>query len=209
MRIVEMTKAHLSPVVKMHRDNIKTGLTAWLGQHFCEHLLWGIRSTPYSFLLVYEDRQHQPLGYICCTTNISKMYKRIILQHFFPMALSAITKLIRPSIFKRALTAVIRPKTFKQGNYSQWHLPDAELIAMSVHPDAQNKGIGTKLIQGAFDRFKSLGTDRVRAWIRDDNPKATAFYQKRGFKLLGTQPYEMGKINVLVADLNKQNQTTS
>lgn len=209
MRIVEMTKAHLSPVVKMHRDNIKTGLTAWLGQRFCEHLLWGIRSTPYSFLLVYEDRLHQPLGYICCTTNISKMYKRIILQHFFPMALSAITKLIRPSIFKRALTAVVRPKTFKQGNYSQWHLPDAELIAMGVHPDAQNKGIGTKLIQGAFDQFKSLGTDRVRTWTREDNEQATAFYQKQGFKLLGMRQHHTGGIYVFVADLNKQDETTS
>lgn len=209
MCIVEMTKAHLPAVVKMHRDNTKTGLTAWLGQTFCEHLYWGIRSTPYSFLLVYEDEQHQPLGFICCATNISKMYRRIIVQHFFPMTLSAIGKFLRPSVFKKALTAVKRPKTFKAGNYSKWELPDAELIAMGVRPDCQGKGIGTKLIQAAFDRFRNLEHDKVRAWTREDNDQATAFYQKHGFKLLGMRQYDTGKVCVLVADLNRQNQAPS
>lgn len=200
MSIVEMTKSHMPAVVKMHRDSATTGMTAWLGQCFCEHLLWGIRSTPYSFLLVYEDEQHNPLGYICCTINISKMYKRIILRHFFPMAFSSITKLARPSIFKRAMIAVVRPKIFKEGNYSQWNLPDAELIAKGVLPEARNKGIGTKLIQAAFERFEQMGIDRIRTWTRD-NPEATAFYQKRGFAVLGVREYDTGMINVLAADI--------
>lgn len=209
MCLVEMTKAHLPAVVKLHRDNITTGLTAWLGQRFCEHLYWGIRSSPYSFVLVYEDKHHQPLGFICCATNISKMYKRIILQRFFPMALSAISKFLRPSVFKQALTAVKRPKTFKTGNYSEWKLPDAEIIAMGVRPDSQGKSIGTKLLQAAFERFRSLGHEKVRAWTREDNEQSTAFYQKRGFKLLGMRQYETGRVCVLVADLNKKDETTS
>jgi len=209
MRIVEMTKTHLPAVVKMHRDNTKTGLTSWLGQTFCEHLYWGIRSTPYSFLLVYEDEQHQPLGFICCATNISKMYKRIILQHFFPMTLSAIGKFLRPSVFKKALIAVKRPRTFKTGNYSEWELPEAEVIYFGINPHAEGDYVGTKLIQAAFDRFRSLGRDKVRAWTREDNKEATAFYQKHGFKLLGMRQYETGRVCVLVADLNKQNQAPS
>lgn len=209
MCIVEMTKAHLPAVIKMHRNNITTGLTAWLGQRFCEHLYWGIRSTPYSFVLVYEDKQHQPLGFICCATNTSKMYKRIILQRFFPMMVSAISKFLRPSVFKQALTAVKRPKTFKTGDYSEWKLPEAEIIAMAVSPDAQGRHIGTKLIQAAYNRFRKLGHDKVRAWTRENNEQATAFYQKHGFELLGMRQYDTGKICVLVADLNKQDETTS
>lgn len=209
MCIVEMTKAHMPDVVKMHRDNIKTGLTAWLGQCFCEHLFCGIRSTPYSFLLVYEDEQHQPLGFVCCATNISKMYKHIMLEHFLPMTLSAISKLLRPSVLKKALTAVKRPKMFKKGDYSKWELPEAEVIAIGVRPDIQGRGIGTKLIQAAFNQFRSLGQNRVRAWTREDNKQATAFYQKCGFELLGMQPYETGKVCVLVAELNKEDKTTS
>jgi ribosomal protein S18 acetylase RimI-like enzyme len=193
----------MSAIVKMHRDNIKTELAAWLGPRFCEHLFWGIRSSPYSFLLVYENEQHQPLGFICCATNISKMYKHIMLKRFFHMTLSAITKLVRPSVFKKALTAVKRPKMFKKGNFSKWQLPEAEVIAIEVHPDAQRKGIGTKLIQAAFERFRSLGHNKVRAWTREDNEQATVFYQKQRFKLLGTRRYDTGKVCVLVADLNR------
>lgn len=205
MGIVEMTKAHLSSVVNLHRSNIKTGLTAWLGQRFCEYLYWGIRSTPYSFVLVYEDEQHRPLGFICGTTNISKMYKTIIVWYFFPMTLSAIGKFLRPSIIKRSLTAVRRPKTFKTGDYSKWELPEAEVIYFGVSPNAKGKRVGANLIQAALDRFRSLGYNKVRAWAREDNEQATAFYQKHGFKLLGMQQYETGRVCVLVADLNKQN----
>ena len=206
MGVVEMTKIHVPAVVKMHRDNVKTGLTAWLGQRFCKYLYRGINSTPYSFVLVYEDEQHQPLGFICCTTNISKMYKAIIIRYFLPMTLSAISKFLKPSVIKRSLTAVKRPRTFKTGNYSKWELPEAEVIYFGISPNTQDYHIGTELIQAAFERLRKLGCDKVRAWAREDNKQATTFYQKHGFKLLGMQQYDRGNICVLVANLNRQSQ---
>lgn len=204
MYIVEMTKSHLPVVVKMHRDNVNTGLTAYLGQRFCEYLYWGINSTSYSFILVYENEQHQPLGFICCTTNISKMYKIIIMRYFLPMMLSAVGEFLRLSIIKRSLTAVKRPKTFKTGYYSKWELPEAEVIYLVIsshHSDL----IGTKLLEAAFNRLRNMGCDKVRAWTREDNKQTTEFYQKHGFELLGMRQYETGKVCVLVADLKKLN----
>lgn len=209
MCIVEITKAHVSAVAKLHRDSIKTGLTAWLGQRFCEHLYWAIGSSPYSFVLAYEDEQHQPLGFICCATNTSKMYKSIILRHFFPLTLSAISKFLRPSVIKRALTAIKRPRTFKTGDFTEWQLPEAEIVSIGVSPAAQGAHVGTKLIEAAFDRLRSLGHDKVRVWTSKDNEQATAFYQKQGFKLLGIRQHHTGGIYVFVADLNKQDETTS
>ena len=209
MRIVAMTKSHVSVVAELHRNSIKTGLTAWLGQHFCERLYCAIGSTPYSFVLVCEDEQHHPLGFICCATNTSKMYKSAILRHFLPLTLSAISKFIRPSIIKRALTAIRRPKTFKTGDFSKRELPEAEVVSIAVNPDAQGKHIGTKLIQAAFDKFRALGHDRVRTWTSEYNEQATAFYQKQGFKFLGMRRHHSGGIRIFVADINKQNQTVS
>lgn len=209
MCIVEMTKAHVSAVAKLHRNSIKTGLTAWLGQRFCENLYWGMGSTPYSFVLVYEDERHQPLGFICCATNTSKMYKSTILRHFFSLTLSAISKFLRPSVIKKALTSIKRPKTFKTGDFSEWELPEAEVVSIAVSPDAQHMQIGTKLIQAAFDRFRNLGYDKVRTWTSEDNEQAAAFYQKQGFEFLGTRQHHSGGIYIFVANLNKQNQTKS
>ena len=204
-----MANTHIVTVAKLHRNSIKTGLTAWLGQRFCEHLYWAIGSSPYGFVLVYEDEQHRPLGYICCATNTSKMYKNAILRHFLPLTLSAISKFIRPSVIRRVLTAIRRPKTFKMGDFSEWGLPEAEVVSIAVSPNVQGKGIGTKLIRAAFDQLRILGHSKVRTWTSEDNEQAAAFYQKQGFKFLGMRQHHSGAIRIFVADLNKQNQTTS
>jgi ribosomal protein S18 acetylase RimI-like enzyme len=194
-------------VAKLHRNSIKTGLTASLGQRFCEHLYWAIGSSPYGFVLVYEDEQHHPLGYICCATNTSKMYKSTIFRYFFPLMLSAVSKFLRPSVIKRVLTAIKRPKTFRTGDFSEWELPEAEVVSIAVSPDVQGKGIGTKLIRAAFDQLRILGHNKVRTWTSEDNEQAAAFYQKQGFKFLGMRRHHSGGIRVFVADLNKQDKT--
>ena len=209
MAIVQMTSAQASAVAQLHRESIKVGLIAELGQHFCEMLYCAIAKSPYSFVLVYEGEQHQPLGFICCTTNTSKMYRNVMLRHFFPLLLSAMARFFRPPVVKQALSALQRPKTFKTGDFAEWELPEAEVFSMAVTPDAQGKGIGTKLIQAAFERLRKLGQDKVRVWTIIEKEQATEFYKKRGFKLLGVRQHHSGGIYVLVADLNKQDETTS
>lgn len=205
MAIVQMTTAQASAVAQLHRKSIKVGLIVWLGQRFCETLYCALAKNPYSFVLVYEDEQHHLLGFICGTTNTSRMYKSIILRHFFSLMLSAISKFFRPSVIRQVLKAIKRPKTFETGDFSKWKLPEAEIFSMAVSPDAQGRHIGTKLIQAAFDQFRSLGHDKVRVWTIVEKEQATAFYQKRGFKLLGVRQHHSGEIYVFVADLNKQN----
>lgn len=95
---------------------------------------------------------------------------------FFPLTLSAISKLFRLSVIKEALKAVSRPKRFKTGDFSEWELPEAEVVSIGVSPDAQGKHIGTKLVHAAFDQFRSLGYDKVRVWTSEDNEQAAAFY---------------------------------
>jgi len=209
MAIIPMTTAQASAVAKLHRKSIKTGLTAWLGQRFCEKLYCAMAKSPYSFVLVYEDAQYHPLGFICCATNTSKMYRTVIVKNFFPLLFSAAVKFFRPSVIKRALKAIKRPKTFKTGDFSKWDLPEAEVVSIGVNPDAQGRQIGTKLVQAAFKHFKSLGHNKVRVWTSENNEQATAFYQKQGFKFLGMRQHHTGGICVFVADLNKQDETTS
>lgn len=204
MAVAPMTRAQASAVAKLHLQSIKVGLIASLGQRFCEALYRGIAKSPYGFVLVYEDEQHHALGFICCATNTSRMYKSIVLRHFFPLVLTAIRKVFSPSVLKQILSAIKRPKTFKSGDFSKWELPEAEIFSMAVSPDTQGKHIGTKLIQAAFDRFRSLGCSKVRVWTIVEKEQATGFYQRCGFKLLGMRQHHSGGIYVFVADLNKQ-----
>jgi ribosomal protein S18 acetylase RimI-like enzyme len=203
MHIVKMTKAHVSAVAKLHQKSIKTGLITWLGQNFRERLYWGMASTPYSSVLVYEDEQGRPLGFICCSSNTSKMYKSVLLRNFFPLILSAINKFVQPSVVKQIMISIRRPKTFMSGDFSEWELPEAEIVSIGVTPDVQGEGIGTKLIKAAFEHFRSIGHNRIRVWTTEDNERATAFYLKQGFKLLGTRNHHIGKINVFVINIDE------
>ena len=209
MPIVKMSRHHASYVARLHCDSIPGGLTRWLGQRFCEKLYWAMACTPYSFVLVHEDQQHNPLGFICCATNTSKMYKTIVFRHFFALSFSSIMKFLDPSVIKQVLTSINRPRKFKAGDLSKLDLPEAEVVSIAVSPKAQGKHIGTNLLQAALEHFKSMGHQRIRVWTTEDNEQALAFYQKHGFKLLGCSQHHTGGIRVFVIDLSDPDESLS
>lgn len=201
MGIVSMTASHAPAVAKLHRDSIKTGLTAWLGQRFCEKLYRALADTPHSFVLVYEDETNQVLGFVCGATDTSKMYRSVLRRKFLSLGLAAFGKLIRPSTIGRVLTAAKRPRSFKEGDFAEWNLPEAELVSIGVSPEAQGGGIGAQLVEALFSRFVELGHARCRVWTSGDNLRAKAFYEKLRFTHLGVRQHHSGQIHVFVADL--------
>lgn len=60
---------------------------------------------------------------------------------------------------------------------------DNEFIgALFVHTEYQNKGIGTKLIDYAVDKYKALNLA-----VYKENQKSVQFYINRGFKIISEQ----------------------
>lgn len=58
------------------------------------------------------------------------------------------------------------------------------LYAVAVHPEHRRKGIGTALIQSAFETLKSLGCIKVNLQVREvNNPDLIAFYESLGFQV--------------------------
>jgi ribosomal protein S18 acetylase RimI-like enzyme len=204
MAIVEMTRQNAAAVAALHRQSIRTGLAAWLGQRFCEQLYWGMARSPHSFVLVYEDQQHQAVGFICCATNTSRMYRSVVVRRFVPLMLTILGKVLtHPSVLKSMWKALRRPKTFHGEGFAQWNLPETELVSIGVAPTFQGKHLGTGLVEAAMERLRRLGHQQVRVWTSEDNLQATAFYQKRGFRLLGMRKYHTGGIRLFVKDLNQ------
>ncbi len=203
-RIECMRPEDAPAVARLHCNSIKTGLTTSLGQRFCERLYWGMARTPYSFVLVYQDEQERPLGFICCATNTSRMYRSILQRRFISLIASALTRFVRWSVIKSAWRAIGRPKAFKTGDFASWDLPEAELVSIGVSPEAQGKRVGTQLVEVALTRLAEMGCERVRVWTIEENEQATAFYQKRGFKLLGLRQHHGGNIRVFATDLTRR-----
>ena len=202
MVVCKMTRRQAPAVAALHRDSIRTGLTAWLGQRFCQVLYWGMANTPHSFVLVCEDEKQKVLGFICCATNTSKMYKAVLARKFLLLAIVTAGKFItRPLVLKSIWTSLRRPKTFVSGDFAQWDLPEAEVVSIAVLPETQGRGVGTQLVEAACREFRQRGLRRVRVWTSEDNLQATAFYQKQGFSLLGMRQHHTGGINVFVMDM--------
>jgi GNAT superfamily N-acetyltransferase len=55
-----------------------------------------------------------------------------------------------------------------------------ELTHLYVEPSAQNRGVGTRLL----DHAKSLRPDRLELWVFQANEGARRFYERHGFRLV-------------------------
>jgi len=61
---------------------------------------------------------------------------------------------------------------------------DAELLLLAVAPDAQNRGIGRKLLTRFIEDTKNKGASKIHLEVRDGN-RAIQFYEAAGFALAG------------------------
>ncbi len=62
----------------------------------------------------------------------------------------------------------------------------------------QGRGLGSAIIAGAADCFRSMGVRRLRLAIASDNPQANHFWKKNGFQVV--KSVEMDGWTALVAD---------
>lgn len=60
-----------------------------------------------------------------------------------------------------------------------------ELARIGVHPEFQQQGIGTLMLQYCFETAKKQGFDGIRILVAKTNTPALALYEKNGFELCG------------------------
>ena len=62
-----------------------------------------------------------------------------------------------------------------------------EIIALYLLPAYMGRGYGTALLAAAVERLAGLGYRDILLWVLEDNHRARAFYEKRGFRYSGTR----------------------
>lgn len=63
--------------------------------------------------------------------------------------------------------------------------PEAELLTIALHPDAQGKGHGAALLRRAMDAAQAAGARRLFLEVAADNAAARALYAGAGFVQTG------------------------
>ncbi len=64
------------------------------------------------------------------------------------------------------------------------------VFSLYVGPEAQERGIGTRLLSAAVDRLASRGFTRASLWVFEANGRARAFYERMGWRADGTSRVE-------------------
>jgi ribosomal protein S18 acetylase RimI-like enzyme len=68
---------------------------------------------------------------------------------------------------------------------------DQELRRIYVHPDFQNQGIGTRLMEAALAHPRLRGAENIYLDVWEYNQGAQRFYQRYGFEVIGARIFDV------------------
>ena len=68
-----------------------------------------------------------------------------------------------------------------------------ELGRLYAHQKHLGQGVGQTLMDACFDRAKSDGRDVMWLGVWEYNPRAQRFYEKNGFRVVGSHVFQLGK----------------
>jgi ribosomal protein S18 acetylase RimI-like enzyme len=70
------------------------------------------------------------------------------------------------------------------------------MSSLYILPDYQNRGLGGELMKRAGEEAKSFRLDRVWIGVMVQNRQTVEWYEKRGYKIVRTEPFSMGESTV-------------
>jgi len=73
--------------------------------------------------------------------------------------------------------------------------PEAELLTIAVHPEAQNAGHGSRLVDDFLCKAATSGAKDIFLEVAENNPSAIALYLKSGFKQVAKRKEYFKQIN--------------
>ena len=68
-----------------------------------------------------------------------------------------------------------------------------ELNRLYSHQQFLGKGIGQALMNACFERAKAEGHDAMWLGVWEYNPRAQRFYEKNGFRVVGSHVFQLGE----------------
>lgn len=68
-----------------------------------------------------------------------------------------------------------------------------ELNRLYSHQQFLGKGIGQALMDASFERAKADGRDVIWLGVWEFNPRAQRFYEKNGFRVVGSHVFQLGE----------------
>lgn len=190
-------------LAELHALSIREGFLVRLGTGFLKSL--------YTFLIRYEivlvERRNNKLrGFVSGSIRPDGMMIKFLL--LCPLCLFKLARksVLHRGLFKSIVETFKVPEKSKSGKLevAEIMLPDTELLSVAVHPDFQQKLIGTLLVQALEQHLSQLGVNRYKVIAVESMTAANRFFKKNGFEPVAKVRIHDGiPSNVYVKEIRK------
>jgi ribosomal protein S18 acetylase RimI-like enzyme len=164
------------PMARLHREALPTAFLPTLGEGFMTQLYRGLVADP-STEIVVAHRAGRVVGFAAATPSVAGSYRRFLVRRGVLAGLAAVPAFVDPDVRARVRETASYPRA-KDG------LPDAELLAVAVEPEARAEGIGRALAEVALHGLARRGVAECKVVVGADNDGANRFYERVGFRPL-------------------------
>jgi ribosomal protein S18 acetylase RimI-like enzyme len=195
--IKPLIKSDASKIAQLHIQGISTSFIGSLGADFVIALYEAIAEdeNSFGFVAVKDDKV---LGFVSFSTNLSKLYKYVILKKGLKFAFIIARKMTSFKVFRKVWDNIFYPNKMKK-----MELPDAELLSIVVAEKGRGKGIAKQLIEKSFEECRKRKIDKFKVLVGVDNEPANKLYLKCGFELVGQIENHGVLGNIYVAKIAK------
>ncbi len=177
VRIRPAVAGDASGMARLHRDSLPGAFLPSLGERFLRGMYRVLADDREAVAFVATDGE-KVVGFAAGVTSVRGFYRRFFRRHGLAAGLAAAPRLVRPKVLRR----VIETASYPTGSRS---LPDAELLAIAVAPEARARGVGRELAEEVLGRLAGMGTGDVKVVVGAANEGANRFYGRLGFQPSG------------------------
>jgi glycosyltransferase involved in cell wall biosynthesis/ribosomal protein S18 acetylase RimI-like enzyme len=167
------TQADVPHLARLHAEAIETGFLPALGAGVMERLYTALVASADAVVLV-ADGVWRPVGFVAGVADTGSFYRHFLRSHGVGAGLSALPRLVRPSVARRAWETLRYGAGDDDG-------PDAELLSMAVDYEVRRRGLGKALGERFLAAMAERGVDGVRVVVGGRNQGAIAAYEAMGF----------------------------
>lgn len=125
-------------------------------------------------IFVAVDENDEPVGYVICSTNLRKFRKKMLTT--YALRVLKTYPLSLPLHIASVIAVFIAKRRYRV------HLH------IDLLPEAQRKGLGTKLIDELCAHLKKLGIKNVSVMTIERHSMGYPFYKKYGFRVVSKIP---------------------
>jgi ribosomal protein S18 acetylase RimI-like enzyme len=193
IQILPMQSEHIPEVAQLHIEGIKDAFIGSLGIDFVKLLYEGIVQSQDGFGLVAEENG-KVLGFVAFTTNLSKLYKSVILKKGVWFILRLASKIFSLRQIKSVFETLFYPSRIKKMN-----LPHAELLSIAVAEEVRRKGLASELVGRGLEACRTRGIAKVKVLVAVSKESANKLYQNCGFEFVGQTDSHGSPHNIYVA----------